>query len=262
MSTNEDLTNDELEFCELFAASGYGAWAYKTAFDKNSKITTTLHERLAAKKLRDHRIMGQIETIRADRRAIYQSTVETCLENWLTIAMADPDELIGLRVGCCRRCHGNGFQYQWDELEYSERCQEVEKEMALCKDETLRKFIRYPDCSGGFGWDFTREPRDDCPGCRGEGIQRVVARDTSKLSPAARLLYGGVKQTKEGLQMIIADRVKALENASKIMGAFQETVNVKFNNPLVQMAVAVQIGQSDPITAGQIYEKMLSRDGS
>lgn len=257
-----DLSYDEIEFCELFAASGYGAWAYKSAFDRDSKITTVQHERAATKLLRDHRITGQIETIREERRKVYKTTVDTCLENWLTIAMADPDELIGLRVGCCRRCHGNGFQYQWDELEYLDKCVEVEKEIATCSDEKLRPFIRYPDPAGGFGWDFTREPRDDCPGCRGEGIQRVVARDTSKLSPAARLLYGGVKQTKNGLEMIIADRLKALENASKIMGAYQETVNVKFNNPLVQMAVAVQIGQSDPITAGQIYEKMISRDGT
>src|SRR5690606_7413669 len=40
------------------------------------------------------------------------------LSLFLDLARADPNELIGLRVGCCRYCHGPDHQYQWTPAEF------------------------------------------------------------------------------------------------------------------------------------------------
>jgi phage terminase small subunit len=59
-----------------------------------------------------------------------------------------------------------------------------------------------------------------CPQCEGEGVARIVPQDTRKLSPIGRLLYQGVKRTKDGIEIKIADKDKAREQANRIIGAF------------------------------------------
>lgn len=138
------------------------------------------------------------------------------LSLFLDLVRADPNELIGLRVGSCRKCWGEGHKYQWrTEDEYWEAVAAAEK-----AEEPL------PDCNGGFGYDHTREPAPDCPYCGGEGESRIVPQDTRKLSPGGKILFQGVKQTKDGLQIILADRTKALENAAKIIGAFTDKIEI------------------------------------
>jgi phage terminase small subunit len=138
------------------------------------------------------------------------------LSLFLDLVRADPNELIGLRVGACRKCWGDGHHYQWrTEDEYCEAVEAAEK---------AKKSLPLPD--GGFGYDHTREPCPDCPYCGGEGESRIVPQDTRKLSPGGKILFQGVKQTKDGLQIILADRTKALENAAKIIGAFTDKIEI------------------------------------
>lgn len=148
------------------------------------------------------------------------------LRRFLDISTADPRELIGLKIGCCRYCWGEGFGYQWREREYLEQLQEAERLQA----EAMRRggdanVIAWPDPAGGFAFNATRPPHPDCPQCHGEGVERVVPRDSDNFSDQALLLFGGVKRKADGsLEIIIADRQKAAELAGRIMGAFKDNV--------------------------------------
>lgn len=180
-------------------------------------------------------------------------TVAKALERWLEIADADPDELIGLRVGCCRYCWGIGNRYQWKEAEFLERCDLAERAAAI---DPKAPEAALPDPAGGFGFMFSDPPNADCPRCEGEGVERVVARDTSRLSRGARALYGGVKQTRNGVEVIIADRQKALENVTRMLGGFNDRVRI--DGTLQAMLGIVRLETADPQEASRQYMRMIS----
>ena len=50
---------------------------------------------------------------------------------------------------------------------------------------------------------------------------------TRTLSPQARVLYAGVKQTKDGLEIKMHDQQKALENVARHLGMFQDKLAVE-----------------------------------
>lgn len=58
----------------------------------------------------------------------------------------------------------------------------------------------------------------DCKRCGGTGERRTVVADTSTLSPAARRLYAGAKQTKEGIEIKMHDQPGALRNLADYLG--------------------------------------------
>lgn len=75
-----------------------------------------------------------------------------------------------------------------------------------------------PQLRGGLGYRPTREPNPKCPECGGEGNGRIHVADTRNLSPAARMLYAGVKSGKDGLEVRMHDQSKALENVARHLG--------------------------------------------
>lgn len=65
------------------------------------------------------------------------------------------------------------------------------------------------------------EPDPECEACLGDGHAALWIADTRKLSPDAKALYAGVHQTKDGIKILMHDKVAALVNAGKIIGAFE-----------------------------------------
>jgi phage terminase small subunit len=176
------------------------------------------------------------------------------LNHFLTIANADPRELIGLKVGCCRFCYGEGHQYQWREGEYVEKLEAAEREARVYPDRA--KDILLPDFAGGFGFNATFPPVPNCPRCHGEGQERFVPRDTDRLSDQALLLYGGVKVKKDGYEIIIADRGKAAELAGRILGAF--TDKVKISGAIGQFHAIADLRKVDPQEAAKAYQAFVA----
>lgn len=175
-------------------------------------------------------------------------TVQDALGMFLEIVEADPRELIGLRVGACRHCWGQGHAYHWREREYLEA-------LDACKDGDP-----LPPC-GGLDYDHTAAPNADCPDCRGEGVERIVPRDTDHLTPGAAKLYGGVKQTKDGLQILLADRMKALENVTRILGGFKDQTNVKMSGAIGAMVAVAETMPDDPVKAAEMYREFIKGTG-
>lgn len=147
------------------------------------------------------------------------------------IAFADPNELSQMQVTCCRHCHGVEHRYQWRSEE--EWGAAVEQAVALhehaCKLIRMRRAPRplepklvVPDCGGGFDFDAKLAPLDECTHCDGRGISTPVFADTRTLSAQARALYAGVKKTKDGIEILQHDQLRATEMLGRHLGMFND----------------------------------------
>lgn len=159
-----------------------------------------------------------------DRLHINQDMV---LKYWWDIATADPNEIVEYRRDNCRHCWGNAYGYQWvDEEEFNRamvRFQRDEDKAAIAG----KRFNREPpDGAGGFGFIKSREPNSKCPQCDGDGIGYVHIHDTRRLSVAARRLYAGMKEGKEGIEAKMHSQEKAMDNIAKFIGMFKERVEI------------------------------------
>ena len=64
-------------------------------------------------------------------------------------------------------------------------------------------------------------------------------------------LYEGVKQTKDGIEVKIADRAKALEHVARHLQMFKDEVNVSVSVELIKAAQAISAA-SPPLTPGYV----------
>lgn len=160
---------------------------------------------------------------RAERTGITQDKV---LERWWAVATADPRELTELHRICCRHCWGFENHYQWTPQELRNALDEYKRQIDACADEAAKKKVRAVDQTGGTSYDPRKDPNPDCPECFGSGVETVVAKDTRDLSPAARLLYAGVKTTQHGLEVKAHSQGDALVNVAKHIGMLAQRLRV------------------------------------
>lgn len=172
----------------------------------------------------------------AARRANLAETTEInrefVLKQWALLVQADPNELTQYRRTNCRYCFGVGFAKQWvDEDEYAAACAEAEREeWAIPSDE------------GGYGFDPKERPHPKCPECNGEGLGQTYFGDTRHLSPGGKALFAGVKQTKQGIEILMNDKQKALDNIARHLGMFNDKLTLAGDeqNPVAVLLKAVQ----------------------
>jgi hypothetical protein len=249
------LTVKQEKFAQHYAAHRNGTAAYRHAFDVDKRTLPATVNRKATELLAHGGVSARIEELSNVQAAHSEPllTRDAAHAAWMAIATADPRELIGLRVGCCRYCWGPGHAYQWRMREYTE---------ALAKAEAAqRKGVEcdLPDPAGGFDFNHTKDPNPDCPECRGEGLERVVPRDTNKLSKQALLLYGGVKAKRDGIEIVMADRQKALEHACRISGVYDD--KVRLSGAIETMNRTVQMEATDPKEAARLYQELMASPG-
>lgn len=245
------LTTKQEKFAQHYAANRNGAAAYRHAYDVHPATKSETVERKATEVLAVQRVMDRIDELQNIQAAHSEPllTRDAAHAAWMAIATADPRELIGLRVGCCRYCWGPGHAYQWRLREYTEALAKAEK-TGTCD---------LPDPAGGFDFNHTKDPNPDCPECRGEGLERVVPRDTNKLSKQALLLYGGVKAKRDGIEIVMADRQKALEHACRISGVYDD--KVRLSGAIETMNRTVQMEATDPKEAARLYQELMASPG-
>lgn len=157
-------------------------------------------------------VQAVISEGQAKRSERTQITADMVLNHWWDLSRADPNEIVQYRRRCCRHCWGEGFGFQLTPAEFAER-----ESKAGDGPEPLPA-----DPLGGVGFDAQRPPNPECPECHGDGIGEIHALDTRKLKGSAKLLYRGVKRTKDGLEILMEDRAKALENVARHLGMFVE----------------------------------------
>lgn len=172
-------------------------------------------------------------------------TAEKVLMRWWDIATADPNELVRHEIDCCRHCHGIGHKFQWrDQEEYDKA---VATAFAAAKEGEPTVM---PSKEGGFGFKSRRKPHPDCPKCEGRGYGRVVLSDTRYLTGPAKILYAGVKQTKFGIEVVMLDKHKALENIARHIGMFNDKLKLEgdADNPLTILLKHVQGTALKPVS--------------
>ena len=171
-------------------------------------------------------ILGRtwFQTAVAERRKEMASktaiTPEMIAQRWWELANVDVNEIVEYRRSNCRHCWGIEHGYQWTQGEYEKAQRDAD---ADGKDS--------PSCDGGFDFDHNREPNPECPECGGEGRGKIHVHDTRRLKGAARRLYAGVHQGKDGLKVLTDDRLKALDAVSRIYGVY----NDKRDDPIKAM---------------------------
>jgi len=245
-SAKRPLTEAQIAFVDHYARYRNATQAARHAYPGIADIDQA--GKYGSKLLRDQRVQNALKD--RFKRASQATGIDVAwlLQRFVDIATADPRELIGLRVGCCRYCHGDNHLYQWREREYIDACAKVDAEPKAGE--------RYPDCGGGFGYNATIPPHPTCPQCHGEGVERFVPRDTDNLSDQALLLYGGVKVKNGGYEIIIADRQKALDCIGKILGAYTESLKVQ--GQIASMVAVADLRNVDPHAASRAYREMIS----
>ena len=165
------------------------------------------------------------------------------LAKYKEIAEADPQELIEIRRDNCRYCHGDHHRYQYTMAEWEKLMSEWQNAVEDAQV-SGRRPPDIPDYQGGVGYDRRREPHSDCPECRGEGVKEVIPKDTRELSKAGRALYAGVKITRQGIEIKMQDKMKAIEALARHLGMFTDNVNHKNDG-----------GSFEPMSLKQFYGK-------
>lgn len=188
----------------------------KTAENQASRLLSTV------------KVQEAIQKAMNKRSAKTEITAEMVLSRWWEIATANPNELIHTRRLACRHCHGIDHKYQWeDEEEYTE---ELRKALDTAERESKRldKPVEavIPTDEGGYGYNKIADPHKDCPKCLGEGGLDVHVEDTRKLEGGAKLLYAGVKTTANGIEVLMQDQAKALEQVARHLGMFKDKLEV------------------------------------
>lgn len=163
-------------------------------------------------------IAEAIRVLQADRLDRMSVEADTIVSHLFAIATVDAGEISQYRRTCCRHCWGQDFGYQRTPAEY--RAHEKRWQDAAAK--ARAKGLPEPsfDEEGGLGFNGTRAPNPDCPECHGEGIGAAHFSDTRRLSPAGRLLFGGVEIGQQGLKVLMQSQERARETLLRITGLF------------------------------------------
>lgn len=188
----------------------------------------------ASRLLRNAEVQKAITAGRAALSARTEITQEMVLQRWWDIATADPNDLVQFRRCACRYCHGEDHQYQWIDAE--EFTAAVRAACAGAGDEPKA----VPTNDGGYGYSKRNEPHAECPQCFGEGREDIHALDTRKLKGSARLLYAGVKATRDGLEIKMQDQGKALENVARHLGMFKDKLELDVSDDLASVLAAAR----------------------
>lgn len=178
-------------------------------------------ESAAARMLRNVEVKKATDQAIAARAERTEITADDVLRRWIQIVEADPRELVEIRRGCCRFCHGDQFRYQRTRQEMNQA--RAGWEIHTAKDGTKPSAspVAPFDALGGDGFDGSKRPHPDCPECFGEGVVSVFFKDTRNLSENARRLYAGVKVSKDGItKVIMKDQMAALTNIARHLGMF------------------------------------------
>lgn len=251
------LTDRQEKFALKVAEGSTKADAYRAFYKTdgwNIQAVAEAGGKLSLKPKVAARIMELTKSKRDKAEGEFDMTVKKLLLTFIQIAFTDPNELISVRQGACRHCWGVGGGYQWKEREYLQRVAEWAAAHALWEHKRKGDEPVMPDASGGFGYRFSAHPNPECHECEGEGVSRLVPKDTTKLSEGARLLYRGAQQTKDGLKILFADKDQALDKIGRILGAYDDRLRVDLRAGVV----ALQMTTSDPAEAAKAYESMLT----
>lgn len=177
----------------------------------------------AARLLANVKVKAAVAAAMEARSARVSVEADDVLRELWGVATADAGDLVEFRRDCCRYCWGKGFRYQETAAERASRRRAYEHELEAAAEDDEAKVGEFDEL-GGVGFDPRRPPHPDCPECAGEGRGEAFIKDTRLLKPDARRLYGGVKVTKDGIEVKLHDKLGALQLVGRHLGMFKDKV--------------------------------------
>jgi hypothetical protein len=190
------LTRQQAWFAYWFVKTRCRVEAYRLAEFEGEGNTAYVGASRLYRKDKVQRAIRDLEKKVAKR---YQVEFDDLIDQLVAIINADPNALAQYRRVNCRHCWGEGYKYQWRDLD--EQLKSEEKTEADDKPP--------PDFSGGIGFVENMDPNPDCPRCNGEGIGETFFADTRDLGGAERQLFAGVKESKFGIEILAEDKKAA-----------------------------------------------------
>ena len=143
-------------------------------------------------------------------------TADMVLQHWYDLATADPNELVQYHRHACRYCHGVDHAYHWRDI----------GEFEEAKTKATQNKRAAPTDEGGYGYTTHAAPDPRCPRCDGDGVERTYFADSRRLSTKGKALYAGIKQGRDGLEMLMHDREKAWDNVARHLGMFKDRLEL------------------------------------
>jgi Terminase small subunit. len=166
----------------------------------------------ASRLYRKPNISKAIKTLEKKIRDRYTAELDEIVDQLVAITRADPNLLTQYRRVNCRFCWGEKNLYQWRDHD------EIDK--AEAKASSGKGPI--PDTRGGVGFVDNADPNPDCPKCQGEGRGDIKISDTRDLENDEQVFYLGVKQTKNGIEVLTESKQAARAMLIKILADKQD----------------------------------------
>lgn len=202
----------------------------------------------ASRMLGNARVQAALREITADRIKRLQLDADAVVRTWEAIANLDPNELSQFRRTCCRHCWGKDFRYQYTPAEFKRaKIGHEEKRAELLAKSSGKSDIGEFEGLEGDWFDKRKDPNRDCPECFGEGLGETFLQDTRKLSPAALAMFAGVKEGREGIEILTNSQEKARENLARVHGLFKDK----------EMEVNINLPAGDELA--KLYEEKMAK---
>jgi phage terminase small subunit len=253
------MTPKQTKFARVLFECGNQSEAYRQAYNTENMSDSSIGS--ASYELSKHpEVVAYLADMQEEAEIVAQLSVAWVLKQYMQIATADVNELIESRRVCCRYCHGIGHAYQWlDENEWARAMAQVieENERAATGARGRPPAPKpLPTFDGGAGFWGTEPPHAECPVCFGDGEMRVHVHDTRRLKGAAKLLYAGVKQTANGIEVKTRDQDEALAFLARYLGLDKKTLELSGpgGSPLQSIATLTK----DPVQAARTYAAIMA----
>lgn len=223
----EFLTSEEENFCKFMTCSNDKSEGYRQSFPDSKNLSKFEITSKANALMKKRHILARITSMRDSAARVAMLSGAQVLEEWAKIAFADVNELEQYqRVNCCH-CHGEHGKYQWINDE------EFAQALAICID--AKKPL--PSDEGGYGFRFNGKINNSCLNCLGEGIERIFINDSRTLSESGKRLYGGLKQTQSGIEIVKRNQDAALLNLAKYFKLLNNENDKKDDSDSIEITI-------------------------
>lgn len=256
------LTAQTEEFAVLIAKGMNQSEAYRQAFPRSKDWTPGSVATEASLLIGKPEVRQRVQDLMAQAAAANGADVSLVLREYLARLNADPRELTEIRVIPCRYCFGKGNRYQFTEGELEDARETHEAKRQARIDAELSDIGEFNEKGGG-GYVAKGDPNPECPTCGGTGANRVMLKDSRTYSPAALALFGGVKQTKEGIEVKVVDRTDALAQVARHVGFLNEqpAVTVNMSVSTVELDAIYVEAMEKSKQAGMLARSRMARIG-